>query len=326
MSGYLIKEKIWLIGTGSIAVEYSKVLESLEVGFALIGRRNINQDKFPNSPIVVIEGGFENIDNYSYEIPKLAFVVVNVENLYSVTKKCISLGVKNILVEKPGSLNTTEIRELCSFAKSNLSNVYVAYNRRFFQTTKWIKDAVSQFGKFDTVHFEFTEWTERLKNTIKSEKVFSNWFFANSTHLIDLVFFIVGDPTILNSYSSKSDGIISESNVFAGSGITTNGTFFSYNSNWGSTGNWSIVLSTKGKKFLLSPLEEIKIQSELGVNAPFNLIEMNNSVDQAYKAGFFEMLSTFINEDFRDHLSIFDQCKKSVYYDLIQFGGNLKIM
>jgi hypothetical protein len=323
MSNYIIKDNIWLIGTGSMAVEYYKVLESLGVRYTLIGRRNSNQDKFPNSPIIVIEGGFENIDNYSYEIPKFAFVVVNIENLYSVAKKCVSMGIKNVLIEKPGSLNTVEIRELCSFVKANSSNVYVAYNRRFYQTTKWIRNYALQYGKFDTVHFEFTEWTEKLRYTVKSEKVFSNWLFANSTHLIDLVFFMVGDPTVLNSYSSKSFGTDSKLNFFAGSGITSQGTLFSYNSNWGSTGNWSIVLSTKGRKFLLSPLEEIKVQSELGVNVPFNLIEINNTLDQEYKAGVYEMINTFLNEDFRDHLTIYDLCEKTNYYDRIEFGGNL---
>jgi hypothetical protein len=322
MQNYVIKEDVWLIGSGSVAVEYAKVLDSLGVRFSLLGRRDVNQDKFPNSPIVIVEGGFENISKYAFETPIFAFVLVDVENLYSVAKKCISIGIKNVLVEKPGSLNTSEIKELCSYAKLNLSKVFVAYNRRFYQSTKWIKNLVHQLKGFDTVHFEFTEWIHRLRYTVKSDKVISNWFFANSTHLIDLVFFIVGEPTVLNSYISSSDGMNYRSNSFAGSGITTQGTLFSYSSNWDSTGNWSIILSTKGKKYLLSPLEEIRVQSDLGVNTPFNLIELKNTIDQEFKAGFYEMISTFLREDFRDHVSIYEQCKNSNYYDKIQFGNN----
>ena len=45
---------------------------------------------------------------------------------------------------------------------------------------------------------------------------------------------------------------------FVGSGVTDNGVLFSYISNWDCPGRWSVEIITNKRRFILSPLEELK--------------------------------------------------------------------
>ena len=42
------------------------------------------------------------------------------------------------------------------------------------------------------VNFEFTELSYKFKNKGKFKKILENWLIANSSHVLDLVFHLIG--------------------------------------------------------------------------------------------------------------------------------------
>ena len=46
---------------------------------------------------------------------------------------------------------------------------------------------------------------------------------------------------------------------FSGSGITSKGIMFSYLSDWQAPGRWGLEFNTKKHKFILRPIEDLKI-------------------------------------------------------------------
>lgn len=137
---------LWLVGAGSIAMEYSKVLDSLNVSYEVIGRSRDSARKF--EAVIgrsVYVGGLDSAI-LKLHPPKSAIVAVSVKDLASVTSKLIAAGVPRILVEKPGGISSEEIQEVASLAFRLKSNVYVAYNRRFYSSTKLARELINRDG------------------------------------------------------------------------------------------------------------------------------------------------------------------------------------
>ena len=109
---------LWLIGSGSMALEYSKVLNALKIKYSVIGRGKKSAQKFISvSKIKVISGGLSNFLDTNPACVNNAIVSVNTEELKTVTKDLINYGVRNILLEKPGGVNFDEIKDLYALVK-----------------------------------------------------------------------------------------------------------------------------------------------------------------------------------------------------------------
>jgi len=234
---------VWLIGTGVMARDYVKVLKHLETSFLVIGRRDSTARKFEKmTGCKVMSGGLENFLSISPEIPSHVIVAVNVENLYQITKLLLEYGVKNILVEKPGAMNKKQLKDLTSFSKKKGANVLIAYNRRFYASVLKAKEIIVTGLDITSFHFEFTEWSHIIENLDKPKDVKEKWFLANSTHVIDLAFFLGGKPKKLCTFVSGNLDWHPASSVFAGAGMSDNGALFSYHANWESAGRWGVEI------------------------------------------------------------------------------------
>src|SRR5512136_387159 len=124
---------VWLVGAGYMAKEYAKVLKLLRPEFAVIGRGKETAVDFEQTlKVPVVTGGIEDYVQSSKAIPKHAIVTVDAQYLSDVTRKLVDSGVQNLLVEKPGSLTVSDLEKLEKMAKRRKSNVFIAYNRRFY--------------------------------------------------------------------------------------------------------------------------------------------------------------------------------------------------
>ena len=101
---------VWLIGLGKMSFEYSKVLEYLDVDFISVGRSKINKS-FKKYHKNIYENGLSSFLKLQKSPAKYAIIAVNIEELYDVCLKLINFNVKNILLEKPGSLNINDLRK-----------------------------------------------------------------------------------------------------------------------------------------------------------------------------------------------------------------------
>jgi predicted dehydrogenase len=285
---------IWLLGSGAMALDYIKVLRALEANFAVIGRgadsARICQEK---TGCMVRTGGLEDFLLSKPAPCTHAIVSVGVEALMSTTMQLLDHGVSAILVEKPAGLSLSQVRTLADRCKAFNADVFVAYNRRFYSSVLYAQRIIADDGGITSFSFEFTEWAHIIGKLQKAEGVLKNWFLANSTHVVDLAFYLGGKPTQLCAFTSGSLDWHSTASVFSGAGVSNRGALFSYQANWESAGRWSVEVMTKNHRLILRPMEKLQIQKRGSVSVDF--IDCDFSLDEQFKPGLYLQTNHFLN-------------------------------
>ncbi len=166
---------LWLIGAGSIAKEYAKVLNSLQQEYLVIGRGHNNavafQEEIGHS---VIEGGLDSFLQTQPTVADMAIVAVNVQYLASTTIALMQYGVKRIFCEKPGFNDPSELDEVVQVVQNTKAEVYYAYNRRFFASVLKAEEIINEDGGLTSMNFEFTEWGHVIAKSDNPDEVKRN--------------------------------------------------------------------------------------------------------------------------------------------------------
>lgn len=286
---------LWLIGSGNMALEYCKVLNALNIRYSVIGRGKKSAKKFISiTKTRVILGGLSKFLDTNPACVNNAIVSVNVEELKSVTKDLINYGVRNILLEKPGGVNVDEIKDLYALVKKKKVNVKIAYNRRFYPSVIKAQEHIKRDGGVKSFNFDFTEWTNKVGKLVTNKKVLKNWFLLNSTHVVDLAFYLGGVPKNMTSYVSKNTLWNKSPSLFCGAGKTKEGAMFSYHANWKSAGRWSIELLTDKGKYTLCPLEKLFFQKKSSLKT--QEIKLNPRFKEKFKPGLYKQVKAFVNK------------------------------
>ena len=213
-----------LVGAGSMARSYVDIFKSQGLNFEVICRKKETALKLKNEKnITVIDGGISNYLSKSRNLPSHAIVCVDVKNLHQVGFS-LKKGVKNILIEKPGGFYLKEIKSLSKYAKMFSANLFIAYNRRFYQSVNSARKIIKEDGGIRACFFEFTEWIHTLNNIPEINK--RRLVLGNSTHVLDLFIHFCGQPDNLNCLHSDNQNWYDNSCIYSGSGKTTKGIFF----------------------------------------------------------------------------------------------------
>lgn len=289
-----MKNKIWLVGSGEMAQDYIKVLKALDCDFDVIGRGVESAKKFEEATgCTVITGG---LDQFLLTKPTPcthAIVSVGVEALARTTLRLLKFGIQNVLVEKPAGLNLGEVEQIARISKEKSANVFVAYNRRFYASVIKAQEIIEQDGGVTSFNFEFTEWAHIIEPIQKAAGVKEYWFLANSTHVVDLAFYLGEKPKELCTFTAGSLSWHPRSSIFSGAGISVSGALFSYQANWESAGRWSVEMLTKNHRLILRPMEKLQIQKKGSVAVDF--VECDYKLDEAFKPGLFLQTKSFIS-------------------------------
>jgi hypothetical protein len=301
--------KVLLVGSGSMSKEYAKVLKHLKIDFHVIGNTVASCQNFEKElSLPVISGGLENflnkkdLEQYSHAIN-----TVNVEYLKDTTINLVKKGIKNILIEKPGSVHFSELDEISNIAEGKRSDIYIAYNRRFYSSVEKMKEVIHKDGGILSAHCEFTEWIHNIDPDNYPSDIVNKWVIANSSHVLDTMFFLIGEPKILNPMILGESKVLwhPTGSIFIGSGISHNNIPFSYHSNWLSAGRWGIEILTKNNRLILKPMEKLQIQKKGSIKIEDVLID--NEMDTKFKPGIFNQVSHFLNANYSSFCSINDQ-------------------
>lgn len=286
--------EIMLIGAGKMAEEYAKVLLDMQITFIVIGRGEESAKRFYISTGITPEiGGLKNWLDQNPKIPKTAIIAVNVEELANSTISLLEKGVKRILVEKPGGINIDEIRKIAKLTRENHAEVYIALNRRFYQSTIEGKELIKKDGGVTSFSFEFTEWSHVIENNNKiNSNVKKNWFLANSSHVVDMAFFLGGKPQQMSCYKSGRLNWHPAASIFSGAGISDSGALFSYQANWEAPGSWRIEILTPKHRLIYNPLEQLHLQKR-GPNS-IEKLDINDNLDINFKPGLYKMTDSFL--------------------------------
>lgn len=313
---------IWLIGSGPMAKDYIKVLKALNKDFMVIGRGTESAKKIQEEfSIPVVTGGLESFLSSKPNPCTHAIVSVGVEQLYGCAKSLVQYGIKNILTEKPGGLDQHEISELSSHVGSN-NHIYLAYNRRFYASVLKAEEMIQQDGGLRSLNFEFTEWGHTIETLKKPKPVFDNWLTANSSHVIDLAFFLGGWPKEISTYAADTDKLswYSGPTNFCGAGITERGVLFNYAANWCAPGRWGVELLTNKHRFYLRPMEQLHIQ-QLG-SVKIDKVEIDDTLDQQFKPGLYRQVEAFLIGNISRFSTIHDQNNYFKIYGQISNAHN----
>tara|TARA_Y100001935_G_C17307524_1_gene513326 strand:- start:231 stop:1187 length:957 start_codon:yes stop_codon:yes gene_type:complete len=311
---------VWLIGAGNMAIEYARTLANLSKNVVVIGRGKKSAKNFKLATgIKVLEGGVDPFLKKQPKKPQFAIVAVNINSLKDISLKLIIYGIKNILIEKPGGLNLEEIEELSYVSKKFNVNVFISYNRRFYQSVGLAKDIIKEDGGVSSFSFDFTELLFRLDEfnvpLYEREKL----LLYNSSHVIDLAFHLCGLPKNITCFHNKNSNVPyhKSSSVFSGSGITSNNSLFSYKANWESAGRWELIVNTKNYKLTFCPLEELRVQKIGSFDEVIHSFNGKNDYDAIYKPGIYMLVKSFLDNETRDLCSI-EYMKKmiKIYYKI----------
>jgi len=285
----------WIIGSGPMATAYVKVLQAMNVEMSVVGRGEASADTlFKNTGIKPVTGGIDQFLNTAPELPDTAIVAVRVNQLAEITNSLIQYGVKKILIEKPGALSLEELKCINQEAKKCGAAVYVGYNRRFLASTQKAIEMIQEDGGVTSFIFEFTEWSHKIEPLQKAPGVKEKWFLANSTHVADLAFFLGGIPDTISCQVAGGLSWHPAGSIFCGSGKTETGALFSYHADWTAAGRWGCEFLTKKHRYILKPLEELKIQKTGSIVVED--YKLDDSLDKKYKPGLYKQVEDFFSD------------------------------
>lgn len=294
-----MNNRVLVVGSGNMAMEYVKVLQGLNTEFDVVGRSESGTGRFSDETgIPAVSGGIDSfitangVDKYSHCI-----VATNVCQLYENTMSLLHAGAKSILVEKPCVLSLEELDNLNHLVRAKDASVFIAYNRRFFSSVARAKEIIAEDGGLNLVKFDFTEWAHVIGGLEKDPREKQRWLLANSTHIIDLAFHFSGVPTELSTFTSGALDWHPASQTFSGAGRSVDGTLISYGSDWGSASRWWLELFTPKRKLRLCPVETLT--ETLKGTVIENAIELDNELDLTYKPGLYCQTKAFLEGDRR---------------------------
>lgn len=286
---------IWLVGAGGMARDYAKVLTALGLSYDVIGRADVSATRFEeDAGVPVTRGGLEKVLASGAEPPVKAIICVGVEALAKTTAQLLLAGAKRILVEKPAGCSPSEIKEVHDLALGSEATVVVGYNRRFYESVLCAKKMIAEDGGITSFNFEFTEWAHVIDPLQKGPGVKEHWFLNNSTHVVDLAFYLAGIPKEISCYTSGKLNWHPSASAYAGAGISESGAIFSYQANWAAPGRWSVEVLTKLRRYVFRPLEKLQVQ-HIG-SVTLEPVAIDDLLDREFKPGLFLQTRNFLED------------------------------
>ncbi|GAB3415013.1 Gfo/Idh/MocA family oxidoreductase [Massilia agilis] len=285
--------QVLLVGAGPMAVDYAKVLTALGRDIVVVGRSDASAAAFEEKTgIPAIPGGLDAYLERGGTCPELAIVAVGVEALAQTTCRLLASGVRRVLLEKPGALTRAEILAVDAASRETGAQVLIAYNRRFYASTLRALELIEEQGGVQSMHFEFTEWGHVIAPLVKAPGVKPAWLLGNSTHVIDLAFYLAGQPQVWHGYTSGSLDWHPASAVFAGAGRTERGALFSYQANWAAPGRWGVEVLTGESRLIFRPMETLQLMRKGSV--AIEPVAIDDRLDKQFKPGLYVQVSRFL--------------------------------
>ena len=143
-----------------------------------------------------------------------------------------------------------------------------------------------------------------------------NWFLANSSHVVDLAFYLGGKPKEISTYTAGGLAWHPSASIFAGAGVSENGALFSYQANWESAGRWSVEILTKEHRLILRPLEKLQVQKRGSVKVDF-VEGIDYTLDEKYKPGLYLQTKKFITGNIQQVMNISEHSSVVKHYTSI---------
>ena len=290
-----------------MALEYAKVLKRMAARFLVVGRGDDSARRLEDDlGCAVIRGGLGAFLRHRHSAPaKAAIVAVDADQAFEVMSDLIDHGVGRLLVEKPGAVSRTQLRELEGARARHGVEAFVGYNRRFYGSVARAMDIIADDRGATSIHFDFTEWVDEVPSLPLSDRVKRFWVITNSSHVIDLAFFLAGRPREIATFHEGQLDWHQSSSIFSGAGTTETGALFSYDANWGAPGRWSVEVVTRNHRLLFRPLEILQLQEKGTLT--WEPVAVDRSWDEQHKPGLYRQTEAFLQNDLRHLKTLYQQ-------------------
>lgn len=289
--------RVLVIGVGKMGLAHLKVLYDLKPS-ALAAWAPSQRGKFEVENLGAIFLSEDLINAIKIFSPSHVIISSPMETLFENITKLIRYGIKNILVEKPMTLNLDQANILLNLIKDNKINFSVAYNRRYYSSFLTALRLVEKSCEtIDSVFFEFNEVMHAVSGPEgKNKQVKNKWVLGNSMHVIDMAFYPVGLPSYFKSNFNTNGNDLDwhpTASIFYGSGITETSIPFSYHANWKSPGSWGFEWMTSSTRYIFKPLEKLKIIKKDSFET--EEVMLDDRLDIKYKPGVYLQNQAFLS-------------------------------
>jgi predicted dehydrogenase len=302
-------KRVLLVGTGNMAYEYIKILDTLNVETIVVGNREESVRAFKEKTgRKAIAGGVENYLEGIDDVPDYAIVAVSASKLYEASVAVVRSGIKHILIEKPAVYTVEQAEELIRLKKDNESEVYIGYNRRFYSSVEVAKKIIEEDGGLMSFNFEFTEWSHVISKLHQPDEIFQRVFLGNSSHVVDLAFYLAGTPKEMASYIRGGLPWHKAGSIYHGCGVTEEDIPFVYQANWEAPGRWGVELLTSKHRLYLRPIEKLQIQDNGSVAV--NFYELDDRLDTEYKPGLYNEVRALLYGEGKEKFCTLEEQKK----------------
>ena len=281
------------IGCGKIAYYHAQVFKRLNINIAAVASRENSSNLLPFCEKFSIDNKYTNwITMVEKESLDALWVMIGWDQMDSLLIPLIKTKIP-LFLEKPIALSSKKIHEAIDIQVQTNQYIQVGYNRRFYPFVEKIKSIISN-GELRSVLVEIPESID-----LNNKKLVSKLWLVNSSHILDLLYYIVGPMTIkyksLNNYPyPRSFHAIME---------TITHTPVHLISEWNTSGNFGITFYVDNKQIVIKPLEKVKVFQgydliEASDDYPINQYQPKVTVEydcgSSFKPGFYEQLNYFL--------------------------------
>lgn len=254
---------IAVYGTGDMAAVYFDVLRALEVAsdeVVIVGRSEPSARK-----LAAAHGACSALLGEEAVLrPDRAIIAVTPDALPTITRHALSVGIRDLLVEKPGALSSVALRALHADVVAAQARAHMVLNRRYLPSVERCRELIEEDGGSVACYFEMTEVEERVlglkaKGTWPEEN-WPRWGLINPLHVLDLATWLCGRPAELSPRRQGRLAWHETGATFFGTGRSENGAALVYLATWGTAGRWRIEVTTARRRLFLCPIESLEQQ------------------------------------------------------------------
>ena len=275
--------RVAIIGAGAVAREHARAFQA-QPGVELVSVHSRTAAKADMLAAEFLIGHSARSISELYEVgrPDLVVVAVTIPATRQVCLTCLEHEAP-LLVEKPLGLNLQECEEIVARASEQGRQGYVAFNRRHYASTQWVKDGLASVDSQRFIRIEDQEDTDAASRDGHAREVLENWMYANSIHMIDLARQFGRGQIVrvspVRPYSGPRDTLAVVAEIEFDSGD-----FALYECVWNAQGPWAATVHTRERRFEMRPVEAAQYQTRQDRTRHAMPVA---DVDQAYKPGFF---------------------------------------
>lgn len=255
---------IGMIGCGNISRSHADVLESLGVNIQAVSATPNSKNIGSFVKEYSVKHSYKNW-NEMIEQEKLdaVWVVASWDVIDEMLLPILEYKIP-VFFEKPVALSHEKIEAAIDMHKDMIERVQVGYNRRFYDFIPSIKEILKTVS-VKGIEIHIPEGTSGIKNI----KLLNNLFLQNSSHVLDLLCYL------LDSSEIKIDLIIRHTNPVDGTPMGYNGFLLVDNSipvhliaSWDSPANFGLKFHSANILVELLPLETAVIYEGFDIIEP----------------------------------------------------------